>query len=975
MKQPALEVLTAYEVLLSKKIEEVNAYAYLLRHKKSGASVVLMASDDNNKVFNIAFRTPAPDNTGVPHILEHCTLCGSEHFPLKDPFVELVKGSLNTFLNAMTYPDKTMYPVASCNDQDFQNLMHVYMDAVFYPNIYKKWEIFSQEGWSYALETPDSPLTINGVVYNEMKGAFSAAEEVLEREIASVLFPDTTYANESGGDPEYIPDLTYEQFLEFHKKYYHPSNSYIYLYGDMDMAEKLQWLDEMYLSKFERMDVDSAIAMQEPFAAIQEKTIAYSIGASESEKDNTYLTYNVAAGDYKDPNHYIAFQVLEYALLNMPGAPLKQALLDAGIGKDIYGEYHYGIQQPYFSIVAKKANPEQKKQFEEVVEQALADIVKQGFDKKALQAGLNTIEFRTREADFGDFPKGLLFCLQVFHSWLYDKENPFLHLETNPVFAYLKEQMDCGYFEALVQNYFIENRHKAVVIAVPRAGLTTKKDQELEEKLQQKKAAMSEEEIQNVVARTKALKDYQEAPELQEALDCIPLLALEDMKQTPEPFHLTEKVIAGTRVLHHNYFTNNIGYLKLAFVVKDMPTELFPYLGLYTGLFGMLDTEQYSYQELDNEINIHTGGMSSVNSVYHNCEEKNKWQLTVEIGAKVIYENIAFPFAITKEILRHTKFDNKRRMKELLSEGRSRIQSQLTARGNSTAALRAISYYSETAAMNERIKGIDFYVFLEELEQHFEERYEELVEKLQQVMRYIFRPENLLISYAATEDGFAAIEPLIEEFKSCLYTEPVEKCGIHCPVCERKEGFQTSAQVQYVAQAGNYLDAGYHYNGTMRVVRLIMSYDYLWNEIRVKGGAYGCGNQYTRTGDCYFTSYRDPNLSKTLEAYKQVPAYLRSFEADERDMLKYIIGTISDMDTPLTNASRASRSYAAYMSHITQELLQKERLEVLHTTPRDVQALAELVEAVLAQQHICVIGNENKIAQEENLFTEIKQVF
>ncbi len=975
MKQIGLDVLTAYEVLQSKRIEEVNADAYLLSHKKSGANIVLLATEDNNKVFNIAFRTPAPDNTGVAHIMEHSTLCGSKHFPLKDPFVELVKGSLNTFLNAMTYPDKTMYPVASCNDQDFQNLMHVYMDAVFYPNIYDKWQIFCQEGWTYAMEDVDAPLTINGVVYNEMKGAFSSADDVLEREIFAALFPDTTYANESGGDPDYIPDLTYEQFLDFHRTYYHPANSYIYLYGDMDMVEKLNWLDKTYLSHFERIAVDSEIAWQEPFNAISEKTIAYSIGQNESEKDNTYLSYNVAVGDYKDANQYIAFQVLEHALLNMPGAPLKQALLDAGIGKDIYGEYHYGVKQPYFSIVAKKANPEQKKEFEAIIEKTLAKLVIEGFDKRTLQAGLNTIEFRTREADFGDFPKGLLFCLQVFHSWLYDEKQPFLHLETNPVFEYLKEQIDAGYFEALLSESFLNNQHKSVVIAVPRAGLTTKKDQELEEKLRLKKAAMTKEELEEIVRRTKALKAYQEAPEDEAAISCIPLLALSDIKETPEPFHITEKQVAGVPVVHHNFFTNDIGYLRLAFIIRDLPTELFPYLGIYTGLCGMLDTENYSYQQLDNEINIYTGGMSVNNAVYRNNCNPKEWKLTMEISAKATYENIAYAFALAKEMICNTKYDNKRRLMEIISEGRSRMQSQMTNRGNTTASMRAISYYSEIAAMNERIKGIDFYLFLVDLEEHFEERYGELVEKLHQVERYVFRPENLLISYGATEEGYQLMEPHISAFKEAMHTEPVAACGIHCPVHENKEAFQTSSQVQYVAQAGNYREAGYEYNGSMRVVRLIMSYDYLWNEIRVKGGAYGCGNQYARSGDCYFTSYRDPHLSRTLEVYANVPKYLRNFQADDRDMVKYIIGTISEMDTPLTASSRASRSYSAYMCHITQELLKKERYQVLHTTVKDVQALAPMLEEVLAQQHICVIGNENKIAKEAELFTEVKQVF
>ena len=388
--------LNQYEIIKDEDLRDVKCHGYLLKHKKSGAKLVLMEADDDNKVFSVGFRTPPEDSTGLPHILEHSVLCGSDHFPVKDPFVELVKGSLNTFLNAMTYPDKTMYPVASCNDKDFQNLMHVYMDAVFYPNIYKHEEIFRQEGWSYKLDSEDADLEYNGVVYNEMKGAFSSPEGVLDRVVLNELFPDTAYANESGGDPDVIPNLSYEQFLAFHKKYYHPSNSYIYLYGDMDMEEKLVWLDQKYLSKFDVAEIDSRIAYQEPFTKMKEVEMPYSVASEEPLEDNTFLSYNKVIGTSLDKELYVAFEILDYALLSAPGAPLKKALLEAGIGKDILGSYDNGVYQPIFSVVAKNANPEQKEEFVTLIEKLLTDMAEHGIDRKALEAGINYHEFQYR---------------------------------------------------------------------------------------------------------------------------------------------------------------------------------------------------------------------------------------------------------------------------------------------------------------------------------------------------------------------------------------------------------------------------------------------------------------------------------------------------------------------------------------------------------------------------------------------------
>ena len=513
--------LNAYEVVLTEDLPDLKSKGYLLKHKKSGTRVLLMENDDENKVFTIGFRTPPSDSTGVPHIMEHSVLCGSRDFPVKDPFVELVKGSLNTFLNAMTYPDKTVYPVASCNDKDFQNLMHVYMDAVFYPNIYQHDEIFRQEGWSYKLDEPDGKLEYNGVVYNEMKGAFSSPEGVLDRVILNSLFPDTSYAYESGGDPEEIPNLTYEQFLDFHRKYYHPSNSYIYLYGDMDMEEKLKWLDENYLCEFDAAEVDSEICFQKPFDKMIEVEKTYSISSEETEEENTYLSYNKVIATSLDEKLYQAFQILDYALLSAPGAPLKKALMDAGIGKDIMGSYDNGIYQPIFSIIAKNAEPQQKEQFVQVIEDTLRKIVEDGIDRKALEAGINYHEFRFREADFGNYPKGLMYGLDLFDSWLYDEKKPFIHMQAIPTFVFLKEQIGTRYFEDLIQKWILDNPHGSMVIVKPERGRTARMDRELDEKLQTYKAGLSPDEVEKLARDTAELIVYQESEDAREDMEKI----------------------------------------------------------------------------------------------------------------------------------------------------------------------------------------------------------------------------------------------------------------------------------------------------------------------------------------------------------------------------------------------------------------------------------------------------------------------
>ncbi len=960
--------LKNYTLIQEKKLDDIKSEGYLLEHNKTKAKVVLIENDDSNKTFLVGFRTPVENSTGVPHIMEHSVLCGSRKFPAKDPFIELVKGSLNTFLNAMTFPDKTIFPVASENDKDFQNLMDIYLDAVFYPKIYERRETFCQEGWTYELKDSDDELKVNGVVYNEMKGAFSAPDQIVERKIMNTLYPDTGYAFESGGDPDEIPDLSYEEFLAFHKKYYHPSNSYIYLYGNMDMLEKLDYIDREYLSKFDYQDIDSEIGRQDAFEEKREFTIEYPVAANEPVEENTYLSYNTVAGEITDKELYVAFQVLEYALVEMPGAPVKQALLDKGIGKDVEGKYNNWIYQPYFSIIAKNAEQTQKDEFVSTIFDTLNALVRDGIDRQSLNAALNYYEFQYREADFGSYPKGVMLSFQVFDSWLYKNDEPFMHLQENEVFETLRKKVDTGYFEKLVEEYFINNNHASVVVAVPKRGMTSEHDENFKKELQAKKNAMSKEELETLMSWTKHIEEYKSEESSKEDLEKIPMLSRSDISPDVKTFHNEEVEYEGMQIIYHDVFTNGIGYLNAIFDITDIPEKYYYYVGLLKAVMGYMNTENYTYTQLTNEINMNTGGISCDTSIVTDSIDLEKYSIKVSFGAKVFENKIGFALKMIQEMINTTKVSDEKRLLEILSELKAELQVVFSHSGDSIALIRNMSYYSESAYLSEQLKGIDFYKFVDDCVKNFDTRKSEIIEGLEKTIRYVFRKDNVLYSYTSEKTGLELLKESIKEFNDSLYDkcDIGEKTGID--IKRKNEGFKTSAQIQYVTRSGSFTKAGFSYTGSLRVLRTILNFEYLWNNVRVLGGAYGCSSGFTRNGDCFFSSYRDPKLRETNQVFERIPKFIRNFEADEREMTKYVIGTISSMDVPLTPRTDGSRSMTAYLSRITEDDLRKERKEVLEAQIDDIRKHADMIEAVLKQGNICVVGNEENIEKEKELF-------
>ncbi len=964
--------VAAYEVLEQRRIEDIASDGYILRHKKSGARVCVISNDDDNKVFSIGFRTPPEDETGVPHIIEHTTLCGSDKFPVKDPFVELVKGSLNTFLNAMTYPDKTLYPVASYNEQDFKNLMDVYLDAVFHPNITKYQEIFMQEGWHYELESEDAPLTINGVVYNEMKGAYSSPDEVLQTAIAQALFPDNTYSKNSGGDPDHIPELTYEHYLDFYHKYYHPSNSYIYLYGDMDVKERLEWMDRAYLSAYESMEIDSNIPMQKPFDAMKFVETTFPITDDDPEENNTYLSYNMVIADVLDPTLYQAFTVLDYVLVSAPGAPVRQALIDAGIGQDVYGSYENEMLQPFFSIVAKNANKGDKDRFVRIIEDTLQNLVENGLNKDSLLAGINSEEFRFREADFGQFPKGLLYGLQCMESWLFDDKKPFIHLECLDTFEYLRNQISTGYFEDLIRKYLLENKHGAVVVVAPQKGLNSAKEAALEKKLAEKKAAMSAEKIENLIAQTKHLHAYQEEPSPEEDLKKIPMLKREDMRKEAMPFDNREDTIGQIPVVHHDIAASGIDYVTLMFECNDIPQEDIAYLGVLRAVLGYVNTKHYSYAGLFNAINIYTGGISCGVSVYPKVNERDLVSVKFEVRIRVLEKNLEEAMKLVDEIVRTSDITDVKRLTELIAQVKSRLQVSLSSSGHTVAAMRALSYQSRYAFYQDATLGIEYYQHVVKLDEQIRTNPEGVVKKLQEMIDKVLVRKRLMVSFTADQKAFEAAKPVMETYLNRIAQGDAAGEQTKLELSRKNEGFTDASQIQYVARGGNFRDHGFTYRGSLKILKLIMSYEYLWINIRVKGGAYGCMSSFLRTGESYFVSYRDPNLGKTIDIYEHIPDYLRSFTADERDMTKYVIGTFGSLDTPMNPEAKGSRSMSAYLQELPFEQIQRERDEILHATPVDIRNLADLIAAVLEDDSLCVIGNENAIRAESGLFDSVQ---
>jgi len=964
-----------FKLLEARHVDEINSDAKLFVHEQSGAKLLHLGNEDDNKVFSITFRTPPENSTGVPHIVEHSVLCGSRKFPIKEPFVELVKGSLNTFLNAMTFADKTMYPVASRNEKDFRNLMDVYLDAVFYPQMLETPAILMQEGWHYELPDKEAELTYKGVVYNEMKGVFSSPDAILEHQIYASLFPDTTYGVESGGDPEFIPELTQEQFVAFHKKYYHPANSYIFLYGDMDLEDNLKFLDAAYLKDFTGVEIDSEIPLQKPFKEMVVKVVDYPVSPDESTNDKTFITLNIVAGKATDPESYLGLMMLEHILLETPAAPLKKALLDAGLGKEVFGSYNKSILQPTMTFGVGGANPEQVDLFKETVYAVLNKLTTEGLDKKLVESSVNIFEFHLREANYGKHPKGLVYNIKCLDSWLYDK-NPLIHLAYEPALEKIKQQFRHGYFEQLIKNCLLENPHQALVTLKPNSKIGASKSAESKAKLAKYKEGLSQAELGALVEQTKALKLRQETPDAPEKLELIPLVELKDIDPKTEKLVAEEHKQQGVTVLLHPLFTNRIAYLNLYFNTGAVAEAELPYLFLLADILGKVDTEKYPYAELAKETNIHTGGFSYDVFAFSENSDDQIYTPMFRVKAKALVSKLPELFGLLGDITGDSLFTDAARLKELIRELKATWDTALFRRGQQVVASRLLSYLSPVAKYNE-VGQLTYYKFIVELEQDLDARISEIGQTLAKVSQTIFNRNNLFIGITCEHEDYKTFCQKLPVLLGKLGTRQYEPVTYSFQAKARNEGLMTSGKVQYVAKGGNFRRLGFGYHGSMKVLETILRYDYLWNRIRVQGGAYGAFAQFERSGNVVFGSYRDPNLADTIKVYDATVDYLNNFTAEtvsKREMTKYIIGTISTMDTPLTPQMKGERADIAYIRNISQSDLQQERDEILATKQQDIHQLAQLVDTVMKTNTLCVLGGEQLIKANKELFGELVTV-
>ena len=961
------QIYHGFKLIEKRFVTEVNSECLVFEHVKSGARLLKIVTDDNNKTFGITFKTVPETDSGTPHIMEHSVLNGSKNFPVKSPFDVLAKGSLNTFLNAMTSYDWTMYPVASMNDKDYFNLMHVYLDAVFNPLIYDDPRILKQEGWHYELVHKDSAIVYKGVVYNEMKGAFSSPTTELNYQIFKNIFPDNGYGKESGGYPSAIPELTNEKFLDFHRRFYHPVNSYIFIYGDADVDKELAFIDTEYLSNYTREDVRAKIELQKPFTSMRAVTAYYPVTEGQSTENQTYLGFSTVAGLNMDRALFMALDILTDVLVNQESAPIRLALQEAGVGKDV-NAYVEDIQQNLFHIIVNNANPGDAQKFHDIVMKTLQETVTNGLDKKAVEGTINRLEFRLREGDSAQ--KGLRYLFQLIPGWLFT-DNPFHSLEYEKPLAQVKTALNSTYLENIIKTYLIDNNHKVLLTLEPKPGLEQENDEKIRTELEEYKATLDADVLDKLITETQELIDYQNREDDPEALATIPVLQKLDINPKAEWYNLNEMTVAGVKVLHHEEFTNNVVYVDLYFDERVLPLDLIPYSALLAEVLGSLNTENYDYGDLDKELNIHTGGFNTGLRAYLEHENDDAMMAKFVVSSKATNQKVNKLFELAREIVTKTKYADKDRLKAVLSRHQARLDASVKQDGFGYTRTRMNSYLTNRGVFDELTSGLDYYWFVTDLVNKFDEKADEIIDNLTRTADLIFNQRNLVAATTCNKEDLHLVMDGITEFgKSLSKALAVAEVWKFEPT-KRNEGLLAASKVQYVMKGYDFKKLGYTWDGKYRVLSKILSSDYLQNKIRVIGGAYGGFAMVSSNGTLLLASYRDPNLKETLDNYDGIIEYLTGFQADDETMTRYIIGTIAGMDRPLRPSDKGEVAVRRYFEKITPERVQSDRDAVIGTTPADINAMNKLMQDVLAQEAICVYGNEQKLKDNKLLFKDL----
>ena len=965
------EKLNGFRLKNFSEVEEIGAKTYEFEHIKTGAKLFYAATDDDNKVFYIGFRTPPKDDTGVTHIIEHSVLCGSKKYPLKEPFVELVKGSLNTFLNAMTYPDKTVYPVASRNAKDFRNLQDVYLDAVFNPNMLATPEILMQEGWHYEIDNADAPLTYSGVVYNEMKGALSSPDDILGSKLLHETFPQNCYGYQSGGDPEVIPNLTQEDFAAFHKKFYHPSNSYIYLYGDVDIADQLAYLDREYLSKFDKIEVDSAIDFHPAFSEMKRVAEVYPIGEEENSAEKSFLSLNLVVGDTLDTRTNLGLEILTHALFSSPAAPVRKALIDSGLGKDVDAGLEDDLRQPTFTITMTGSEVDRVEKFYSLLTNELQKLVDGGIDKTLLQASINLIEFKLREADFGLAPKGLIYGLRLLKTWLYGGDpNAYLRYEDD--LAAIKRGLDENYFEDIIKKYFLDNPHKVLMTLAPDKTFAKKRDAAQAAKLAEIKSKLTPAQVEEIISTTQKLKLRQQSADSPEALKTIPILKREDLRKEAEKLPLQFRDLSGTKILYSNIDTHGIIYLTFYFDALKIPQEKIFHAYLLTSLLGNVDTKKHSYEELAILTNLNIGGFGATLRADSENRKPHSFAPRLRVYVKALKSKLAEMTEILTEIFNETIFTNKKRIRELIEQDQIGFELNLQNMATQIISAQLAAYQTKTGAYN-AAAYLPYNKFLKDLLADFDNKFDELVADLKDVLNRLVNRNGLIVSVTAPDELYKNFVPHLAGLLKSMTIDEYKRENYSFPCKPKNEGLYSQSRVQYVGKGANFIDCGHEYNGALNVLETILRYEYFWTKIRVQGGAYGAFASFNRNGALFFGSYRDPNLEKTLETFDGTADFLKNFDVSDREMDKYIIGTLSKTDKPLTPSIKGQLAADFCLRNITYDDRQKSRNEILAARQEDIHNLSKLVADCMNKNCMCVFGNEKIIKEHAEIFGEVKQ--
>ena len=980
-----MKIVHGFELLKDEDIVELLTRAKFYRHVKTGTELLSLMNDDENKVFGITFRTPAGDSTGLPHIMEHSVLCGSRKYPVKEPFVEILKGSLQTFLNAMTYPDKTCYPVASQNIQDFYNLIDVYLDAVFYPNISPF--IFQQEGWHYELEKPDGPLSYKGVVFNEMKGAYSSPDSLIAEYSRQSLFPDNSYGFDSGGDPEVIPSLSFEQFREFHQKYYHPSNARVFFCGDDNPDERLRLVNE-YLKDFERLDIDSTIKLQKHFDHPKRIVHYYASGQDKASRSKGMITVNWLLCETTDVQTNMALHILSYILLGMPGSPLRKALIDSGLGEDIAGVgLEDELKQMFFSVGLKGANVEKAYLVEKLILDTLTGLARDGIDPQTIEASINTIEFSLRENNTGSYPRGLALMLRSLTTWLYDSD-PMALLGFESTLKAVKNciSKDKTYFEDLIDHFFVKNTHRTTVILKPDSNLREKMEAAEKKKLAEIKNAMANaqssaspdsgelsrtvespgravESLQSVINNTRELNKMQETPDLPESLAKIPVLKHADLNKKNKTIPLALFDQEGTRILYHDLSTNGIVYMDVGFNLHTLPQKYLPYVPLFGRALLQMGTGKEDFVKLSQRISRKTGGIhpASFTSVIKNSNKTAAWLF---LCGKVMQNQLGELLSIIEDILLSPRLDNRERFRQMVLEEKARYEQGLVPGGHQIVNTRLRSHFSEAGWLGEQMNGISYLFFLRRLARDVDKDWSAVHAVLEKMLQILVNRKSMIVNVTIDSHGWSYVEPRVRGFLGALPEVSANTAEWLPQRFDDFEGMTIPAQINYVGKGGNLYEMGYKFHGSANVISKYLRTTWLWERVRVQGGAYGAFCLFNSlSGVLTFLSYRDPNLVKTVEIFDKTTEFLRNIDLSREELTKSIIGAIGDIDTYMLPDAKGYISLLQYLNGNNDEDRQQMRDEVLSTTVDDFRNFADVLEGVKENGLVKALGSKGAIEE------------